>query len=125
MARDTETAYVSKIKGLAVETWEYNGATLFVVKYNQGRTYPGYNGHYCGYCTLPKPLSVKDHEDVDMSIGVHGGITFFSDDRMTYGFDCNHWGDSDIGSATKNIDWVKAETERMADQLISRIPQGA
>jgi len=114
MERDTSMEGIKAVTAKAVVSWDYRGAKLFIVKFR---------GHYCGYCTLPRPTTAPHHEIMDYAINVHGGVTLFSTDRKTYGFDCDHYGDENPSSPTHDIDWVKAETERMTDQIIPLMVQ--
>ncbi len=80
----------------------------------------------------------------DASFAVHGGLTFSDkctgnichaprdggpDDIWWLGFDCNHAGDMAPGrrrmfpeETYRTIDYVKAETERLARQLATLTP---
>lgn len=89
-------------------------------------------GHLCGYVGLPAdhPLYGRDYESID--VDVHGGLTFSghrkcADETVWWlGFDCAHYGDmvpriharypSNL-EEYRTIEWVRAETERLARQL--------
>ena len=89
-------------------------------------------GNLCGYVALPPghPL----YGDDELVVDVHGGLTFsgvFEPDDPTWwvGFDCGHWGDSTPesacavgaltlgGSTYRDIEYVRAECEKLAGQL--------
>ena len=92
----------------------------------------------CGYVGVPPshPMYQKDYDDID--VVVHGGLTFSHmggfDDRWRegfwwVGFDCAHFGDyvpgidEALGTSRsrqetyRNWAWVKAKTQRLAEQL--------
>jgi hypothetical protein len=75
-------------------------------------------GHLCGYVKMPKGYELS--EDDLYSLEVHGGITY--DKNNWIGFDCAHSGD--LAPASKesygvyrNFAYVKAETQRLAEQV--------
>ena len=73
-------------------------------------------GHYCGYCTFPlRPVKEQGYRGILTYVPVHGGITLANneEEEMTYGFDCMHC-DDDANPLMKDINWLKAECERMA-----------
>ena len=99
----------------------------------------GPSGHLCGYVALPKgsPHYQVEYDSIkvnDEYVEVHGGLTYSSianehigtgDDWMV-GFDCAHLGDlapmhisefNDGDSVYRDMDYVKRECERLADQL--------
>jgi hypothetical protein len=85
-------------------------------------------GHLCGYVILTKDNTLfKKHYD-DISVYVHGGLTFsdFYQDEWMIGFDCAHHGDITPGcgyedlsymGTYKNMDFVKSECETLAEQV--------
>jgi len=95
----------------SVETWQYKGMTLSVVKHPFG--------HYCGYVRMTKPTTLTDDEVA--LLYVHGSVTYGGEGSEVLGFDCAHWGDDQPGSPTKNLDWVKRQTEILADQLVEEV----
>lgn len=103
-------------------------------------------GAWCGYVGVPNghPAYEKDYDNVEPYPEVHGGLTYASpcsahichvpepgmpDDVWWLGFDTAHLGDlvpgmealvptsGDFPHSYKNLAYVKAETERLADQL--------
>lgn len=87
-------------------------------------------GHWCGYVGLDKGHRAFEHDydDIDLADGVHGGLTWagpFSDDGeglWWLGFDCGHSGDfvpgaPHMGDTFRDLDYVKHETELLAEQL--------
>lgn len=82
-------------------------------------------GHLCGYVYLPDEHKLRGVSINELSsIDVHGGVTFFDGEKA--GFDCAHAGDlqpyhpygEGVGFDTyRSLEWVKAETNHMADQL--------
>lgn len=75
-------------------------------------------GHFCGYVRLPKrPFREQGYDGILTYVPVHGGITYADESKdgsMVYGFDCAHY---NSGPETKELKWVKAETERLAKML--------
>jgi hypothetical protein len=97
-------------------TWEQAGLTFVV---NETTLGPDHR-HYCGYVRFPKrPLKEKGYKGIVRFVPVHGGVTFAEKDRdgsMVYGFDCAHNGD-DERPECKDLEWLKAETERLGVSL--------
>ena len=95
------------------EKWSKDNVDYEIKRVNVG--YLG--GHFCGYATFKtRPTKEEGYVGILTYVPVHGGITYASegkDKSMTYGFDCMHSGD-DKNPNCKNIEWVKAEAERMA-----------
>lgn len=103
-------------------------------------------GHWCGYVGVPPghPCHGKDYDDCD--VDVHGGLTYAKDCREPVcrvpkpdepehlwwlGFDCANAGDigpidrhfwiEGYGQAHRDINYVRRETESLAEQL-SKLP---
>jgi hypothetical protein len=98
-------------------------------------------GHLNGYVAIPKEHRVwgKGYDDVQLEVGVHGGLTYSGEDKETgewvFGFDCSHGGDfspklvatlltytdTDIShhmrDTYRTFAWVKAEVHSLARQL--------
>lgn len=100
-------------------------------------------GHFCAYVGIPKshPYYGKSYDDMELE--VHGGITYAKEDPEKeihwIGFDCAHFGDlipgifehrqsggflhdiaseyGDAGEVYRDINYVKAECEKLAEQL--------
>lgn len=89
----------------------------------------------CGYVGVPKGsslhgleyISMEYHEnsDIDMSVDVHGGLTYSrdspeypapSDGLWWFGFDCGHAYDEEDGG--KSLEYVVNECESLAKQLV-------
>lgn len=117
-----------------VERWDCHGHTCKITLVR--------GAHYCGYVKteLPESLTIDDlNEQYD--IRVHGGLTYGVDADGWVGFDCAHFGDICVDADGQRLDvqafgmplvdpgdrfasiWpverVKAETNRLADQLIA------
>ncbi len=89
------------------------------------------SGHLCGYVRLPEchPWSVCRSE-WEVPAQVHGGVTFGPEglaggrDDLWVGFDCAHIGDlipaapSDRGGEYRDLAYVKAQCESLAQQVI-------
>jgi hypothetical protein len=78
-------------------------------------------GHLCGYVKMPKGYELS--EDALDSLEVHGGVTY--DKNNWIGFDCAHSGDlapacKGFSGVYRNFAYVKAETQRLAEQVASR-----
>ena len=114
--------------------WEHSGFRCLALRQPS-------SGHWCGYVGLPEGHEYYNHEDpFRLSYG-HGGVTYgemcsgnichLSDGEKLYwlGFDCAHGGDyTPINHALgfrpmyeyetyKDINYVKRETNRMAEEL--------
>lgn len=86
-----------------------------------------YHGHLCGYVGVP-----KEHPSWGVGLekapfDVHGGITYSEMEGETwwFGFDCAHAGDLIPGSPSpghtyKDIEYVKRECMKLAEQLYRR-----
>ena len=86
-----------------------------------------FQSHRCGYVAVPKdnPAYNKNYDDV--SVDVHGGLTYGSleENEFWLGFDCAHAGDRTLGSMLHTewnehfwtTDEVVEETNRLAEQL--------
>src|SRR3972149_3789558 len=89
----------------------------------------------CGYVGVPPshPMYQKKYSDID--VVVHGGPTFSHLGGFRgVGFDCAHLGDyvpgidEALGTSRsrqetyRNWAWVKAETQRLAEQLAAMMP---
>jgi hypothetical protein len=81
-------------------------------------------GHWCGYVDIPKPHIYHGKGYDDIPAEVHGGLTYAgpNGDAWRIGFDCAHLGDLspkydqswDCDATYKDINYVKAETMRLA-----------
>ena len=109
-------------KEVAVLTWEHRGLRCAIAS--------GPLGNLNGYVHIPAthPDNAKWYAEV--KVDVHGGLTFMCrdlDGGTWYGFDTSHYGDMMIlptgiyDGRRWDIDSVKAETERLADQLADAI----
>lgn len=96
------------------------------------------SGHWCGYVDVP--VGHPDHgtEHYKCDVECHGGVTYnsqasfhegFDGDTTAWriGFDCGHSGDASPGRERysgydmyRDIRYVRAETERMAEQFRAR-----
>lgn len=118
--------------------WKAHGLDCMIVRNTAGL-------HLCGYVGVTKehPDFKKEYDDV--CVDVHGGLTYgelcggaichFTEDGddETYwlGFDCAHLGDysptsrylPDPFEKYREIEFVKGETERLAEQLAQRSSQ--
>jgi hypothetical protein len=106
--------------GHAALEWEAHGLSCAIK-----------NGYValCGYVKVPDGHPCERLWYDDVKVDVHGGLTFRCKvkDGSWFGFDCGHfgdwWGYAEKGHAFENpgkiwtIDDVKAETERLAEQL--------
>lgn len=119
--------------------WKHNGTPCLMVR-------TPHHGAWCGYAAVPPghPLHGVEYGDPDVS--VHGGLTYSNkcagyichvpapgelDDVWWFGFDCAHSGDETpgsnaalgfrayrgIGDEYRDLAYVRAEVERLADQL--------
>jgi len=108
--------------------WTYLNLKCLILRASEMR-------HLCGYVGLPKwhPCYGRLYNDID--IEVHGGLTFSEQgdgerqdkDLWWLGFDCAHAWDLVPGMrvdyltteklAYRNIEYVKKETEHLAEQL--------
>lgn len=120
--------------------WKHNGFDCLMVR-------QPHLLHWCGYVAVLKdhPAFGKDYDKVD--VDVHGGLTFANecggiichksaenDKVWWFGFDCAHLYDlspamelhrskpgwpvsSDDRDIYRNLSWVQAETNYLADQL--------
>lgn len=102
-------------------------------------------GHLCGYVGVPPEHPEYDEDSDHDDLYVHGGITYAEhcqgaichvpapgepDDVLWLGFDCGHSGDisprlAALGSSWpddiyRDIEYVRRETERLAEQLAAR-----
>ncbi len=102
-------------------------------------------GAWCGYVGVPPghPWHGKSYDDVD--VRVHGGLTYANgcaehlchvpapgepDALHWFGFDCNHAFDyapglglegiRRDGQVYRDVNWVRRETEQLAEQLAER-----
>lgn len=104
------------------------------------KSHPYYGKHY-NQCLLGRErwdcTWYKDHPSLEKIIKVHGGLTFsqqgdgetWEKDLWWLGFDCAHTGDLVPGRYEKygrtldgvyrNMEYVKKETEQLAEQLTS------
>lgn len=117
------------------ERWEHAGFTCRLVGLDMG--------HRCGYVLIPDGHpwhAVNDTRDGPLgNVDVHGGVTWTGpldpDDNWWIGFDCAHLGDAkdpalmpaeyralfagagrDYASTVKSAEYVKGETNRLAEQ---------
>jgi hypothetical protein len=85
--------------------------------------------YYCGYCTIPislVPHSMMNPSEGDFTnIRVHGGVTYvkLKPNGLCVGFDCAHW-HSFSNPKTRDLEWLKAECENMAKQVIAQFAKG-
>jgi len=113
----------------------------------------GYSGAWCGYVGVPRGHAAHGKAYDAVEVEVHGGLTYASpcqgeichvpaagesDDVWWFGFDCAHAFDvaprmlelypsgEDYGQADtyKTLEWVKAETRELAEQL-ARLSQAS
>jgi hypothetical protein len=111
------------------ETWQAHGFTCEIK-----RTEP--MGHLCGYVHIPEehPWYAESYDDI--GVDVHGGLTFSARCETSggwmVGFDCAHFGDVTPMSRVlpfdyttsgtyRNWAYVKAETERLAEQAANTL----
>ena len=104
----------------AVEAWIFEGIPCFIRKIE---FYTGIVHHYAGYAVI---IGMKETNYFGMDIHVHGGVTYAEKmenvDAVVIGFDCAHWGD-DNSAQTRDIAWLKKETETMAIQAKKMLPE--
>ncbi len=75
-------------------------------------------GHFCGYCEFDFAPFAGLSEDLIYDVAVHGGITYGTHIGSTgFGFDCAHAGD-ESNPNTRSMDWLIAEAENMARQIL-------
>ena len=76
---------------------------------------------YCGYVRVPvdHKFYCMDYGEIERSVNVHGGITFFGGlqglDGFYIGFDCGHGGDT---PQMQDEEYTLNECMRLVDQLI-------
>lgn len=76
---------------------------------------------YCGYVRVPvdHKFYCMDYGEIERSVSVHGGITFFGGlqglDGFYIGFDCAHGGDH---PSVQNEEYTLKECRRLVDQMI-------
>jgi hypothetical protein len=123
------------------EKWDYQGLQLIVTRADLGSA-ERFMKHRCGYVRVPPGHAWHGQSYDDIPASVHGGLTFSGLEPCTHedgtgywiGFDCAHFGDShfppgDADAKRHNLDifatghyWtlpeVKAETQRLADQVL-------
>lgn len=96
----------------AVELWEHDGL-VFSIQEVRG-------SHYCGYVRFPvRPVQEPSYNGIMTYVPVHGGITYArssEDGSIVYGFDCAH-ADDDKNPELKDIEWLMAECETMAQGI--------
>lgn len=109
--------------------WKYKGMLCYIMRGDKAHL----NGNLTGYVQLQKdhPLVGNPNEDLGMFM-VHGGVTFCGtirkDKSWWVGFDTAHGGDMLIGfqgpsfstGTYKDINYVKKETEKLAEQLLQK-----
>lgn len=72
--------------------------------------------YYCGYVYIPSKHRYYITEDYDsIPVEVYGGLTF--KDKGKVGFDCMHTIEDIMTTDKKDIDFVMAETIKLAKQL--------
>jgi hypothetical protein len=99
--------------------WTYNGLPCELKVNTSPSALIGASGvWHCGYVTLPRPVDDQGYDGLAAGVDVHGGITYASEDGdgYRYGFDTAHY---DSGPVANDEAWCRAETERMADQLLA------
>lgn len=106
---------------------DYRDYTIIVKKFYEDGFIPNFidtgvnNTWYCGYAVIPEdhPFYGMDHDDVEVNINVHGGLTFSGEiediDGYLLGFDCRHYGDSPY---VQDEEYTLSECKRLVDQLI-------
>jgi hypothetical protein len=120
--------------------WRHAGYPCLMIRHD---TY----GHWCGYVGVPEthPDYGKDYDEPEVE--VHGGLTYAracrgdvchvpepgeSDHVWWFGFDCAHAWDISPGlrlggmlpeSTYRDLPYVKAETNKLAEQLHQRRKQ--
>lgn len=123
-----------------VKEWKYKDYRCYAIKMEK------WSKHHCGYVVLPPghPDHGKDYDDI--SVNVHGGLTYAQDGDTraehdypgkdagyTLGWNCAHLGDAshpngsflgvdtaDIGGRPNHywtVEEVATETEHLVDQL--------
>lgn len=76
---------------------------------------------YCGYVRIPvdHKFYCMDYGEIERSVSVHGGITFFGGlqglDGFYIGFDCAHGRDE---PSVQDEEYTLKECMRLVDQLI-------
>jgi hypothetical protein len=97
----------------AVKNWMTDGLTFSIADCR--------GHHFCGYVRFPaRPLKEPGYHGIASYVPVHGGITFAEQDpdgSMVYGFDCAH-ADDDENPVRRDMGWLMAECERMAEGII-------
>lgn len=79
------------------------------------------NYWYCGYVRVPvgHKFYCMDNGEIERSVNVHGGITFFGGlkglDGFYIGFDCAHGGDD---PRVQDEEYTLKECMRLVDQMI-------
>ena len=121
MQRRDETGYPETYADAI--TWEYSGCALTIL---QPYGAEAYLSHWCGYARVPnwpEGVSTDYNESPIGKLSVHGGVTYTEldgDGSIVVGFDCAHLGD-DKDPQKSNEEWLRRETEQMADQLLAAI----
>jgi hypothetical protein len=119
--------------------WKHAGLPCLIVRVE-------HHGALCGYAAVPPGHPLHGQEMGEPPVDVHGGLTYAAkcagdichvpapgepDDVWWFGFDCAHSGDQTPGSDAslsfrayrgradeyRTIEYVKAEVERLAEQL--------
>ncbi|HMN10984.1 MAG TPA: hypothetical protein PKD55_01515 [Bellilinea sp.] len=102
---------------LAQEKWVVDNKVLYLVQTGMG--------HWCGYVRFEtRPVAETGYGGFMTYVPVHGGITYAGqgeDGTMVYGFDCAHAGDEE-DPKTWDMNWLRAETERMAIAIEAAVP---
>lgn len=125
------------VKPFKVEKeWEHAGLKCAVVLARE-------HGHRCGYVRVPPSHSMHGKDYDDVSVNVHGGLTFANlepcahDDGTGWwlGFDCAHGGDASYEPGTPEDErygifwsrnehfWTMAEVAHETEHLASQLAQ--
>lgn len=127
------------------EKWDYRGLQCVVVRADLDGLETVMK-HRCGYVRVPPGHAWHGLIYDEIEVDVHGGLTFAEIEPCTHedgtgywiGFDCAHFGDShfppgdpdiaryNLGCLSSGHYWtlpeVKAETQRLADQVLEARP---
>lgn len=78
----------------------------------------------CGYVRVPEGHPAYRRHYDDIPVDIHGGLTFnkLSPEGFWVGFDCGHYGDEMM---SWNVETVKEETRRLAEQLAAMTTEAA
>ena len=105
----------AELEQVAEHHWAKDGVDYFLHRHG---LIIGY-WWWCGYARFPKrPLVEEGYGGIAVYVPVHGSITFAQEENgtMTYGFNCGYLDDTK-NPHLQDIDWLRAETERMATSI--------